>query len=244
MMDRSTSQPHGTKARQDSKPATQNRSGSWSRQIALSVALVVIAVGVVLVVAARSSSEGGGTGGPETASDERLVRPDSQRLSYPDAPVASFVEFLDPECEACRAAAPTVEQLVETYGDRVTFVVRYFPLHTNSKDAARAAEAAAAQGRFEEMLARLFETQPEWGENRTSQRDYFFAIAGGLGLDMDQFEQTFDDPATTAKIERDLVDARSLGLTGTPTFFLDGEQLQPRSADELVRMVEDAVSSS
>jgi protein-disulfide isomerase len=202
-----------------------------------------VAIVAVLAVAAMSS-EGGGDGGPTTAADERLVRPDSQRLSEPPAPVATFVEFLDPECEACRAAAPAVEQLVETYGDRVTFVVRYLPLHSNSKDAARAAEAAAAQGRFAEMLARLFETQPEWGEKQTSQRDYFFAIADGLGLDMDQFQQSFDDPATTERIERDLADARSLGLTGTPTFFLDGEQLQPGSAEELMRMVEDAVSSS
>ena len=204
--------------------------------------LVVVAVVAVLVVAAMSGA-GGDDGGPVTASDERLVRPDSQRLTEPTAPVATFVEFLDPECEACRAAAPTVEQLVETYGDRVTFVVRYFPLHSNSKDAARAAEAAAAQGRFDEMLARLFETQPEWGEKESSQRDFFFALAEGLGLDMDQFQQTFDDPETTELIERDLADARSLGLTGTPTFFLDGEQLQPRSADELERMVEDAVSN-
>ena len=244
MSDRPAS-PRGTQARQGNREpvAAADRSRSWALQIGISIGLVVVAVVAVLVVAAMSS-DGGEDGGPVTASDERLVRPDSQRLTEPTAPVATFVEFLDPECEACRAAAPAVEQLVETYGDRVTFVVRYFPLHTNSMAAARAAEAAAAQGRLSEMLARLFETQPEWGENRTSQRDFFFALAEGLGLDMTQFEQTFDDPATTERIERDLADARSLGLTGTPTFFLDGEQLQPGSAAELVRTVEDGVSSS
>ena len=82
-----------------------------------------------------------------------LVRENSHRLNdVPDSDV-TFVEFLDFECEGCRAAFPMVEQLRGEYGDRVNFVIRYFPLqsHFNAERAARAVEAAAQQGQLEPM---------------------------------------------------------------------------------------------
>ncbi|MDE0803759.1 MAG: thioredoxin domain-containing protein [Acidimicrobiales bacterium] len=211
-----------------------------TKNLKISLALVVGAV----VVAFIAASVGGG-GEAEVASDsersERLVRPDSQLLSDADSDV-QFVEFLDFECEACRAAFPAVEQLREEFGDQVTFVVRNFPLHNNSVAAAKAAEAAAAQGKFEEMYVKLFETQTEWGEKSSSQEDVFFGFAEDLGLDMDEFRSMYDDPATEEKIERDQADGRALGVSGTPTFFLNGDKLEPETFDELVATIEAAVS--
>lgn len=211
-----------------------------TKNLKISLALVVGAV----VVAFIAASAGGG-GEDEVASgserSERLVRPDSQVLSDAGSDV-EFVEFLDFECEACRAAFPAVEQLREEFGDQVTFVVRNFPLHNNSVAAAKAAEAAAAQGKFEEMYVKLFETQTEWGEKSSSQEDVFFGFAEDLGLDMDEFRSVYDDPATEEKIERDQADGRALGVSGTPTFFLNGEKLEPETFDELVATIEAAVS--
>ncbi len=81
------------------------------------------------------------------------------------------MEFLDFECEACRAAFPLVEQLRSQYGDRVNFVVRYFPIpaHFNAERAARAVESAAQQGKFEPMYKKMYETQSQW-ENRRRQQ--------------------------------------------------------------------------
>lgn len=211
-----------------------------SKNLKISLALVVGAVVVAFIAASA-----GGDDEPEVTSDadrsDRLVRPDSQLLSEGTSDV-EFVEFLDFECEACRAAFPAVEQLREEYGDEVTFVVRNFPLHNNSVAAAKAAEAAAAQGKFEEMYFRLFETQPEWGEKDSSQEDVFFGFAEDLGLDMDEFRSVYDDPATTEKVERDQADGRALGVSGTPTFFLDGEKLEPESFDDLITAIEQAVN--
>ncbi|WP_229022853.1 DsbA family protein [Actinomarinicola tropica] len=203
----------------------------------ISLVMVVAAVGVALIVA---NTEGNPGGTAPDAAGPQVVRADSQRLSTGDTD-ATFVEFLDFECEACRAAHPMVEQLRSAYGDDMTFVVRNFPLHNNSEAAAQAAEAAAAQGRFEEMYDLLFETQPQWGESDQSQEDVFFGLAEDLGLDMEQFRGVYDDPATLEKIRRDKADGQALGVTGTPTFFLDGEKVEVESFEELQAMIEQAI---
>lgn len=215
-----------------------------SRNLKISLAMVVAAVAVALLAANAGDGDGPEVAsvGSQAAGEVPVVRPDSQRLSTGSTDV-TFVEFLDFECEACRAAHPAVEELRARYGDEVTFVVRNFPLHNNSVAAARAAEAAAAQGKFEEMYDRLFETQPEWGEKDSSQEDVFFGFAEDLGLDMEEFRAVYDDPATVEKVERDQADGKALGVTGTPTFFLDGEKLEPESYEELIQQIEQAIDA-
>ena len=168
-----------------------------------------------------------------------LVRDDSPRLS--EGSEAVFVEFLDFECEACLALYPVIEDLREEYGDRVTFVVRHMPLHGNSVNAALAAEAAAEQGEFEAMYHRLFETAEQWGHQEASQRETFFGYAEDLGLDMDRFTAAYDDPATLERIEQSQQDGQALGVSGTPTFFLDGELLQPQSVADLEEALDAAL---
>ena len=211
-----------------------------TRNLKWSLGLIIIAV--VAVVSAVLAGGDGPTASPVPDGDDRVVRADSQVLSRGDTDT-TFVEFLDYECEACRAAHPAIEELREMYGDRVTFVVRNFPLHDNSEHAARAAEAAAAQGEFEAMYDLLFETQPEWGEKSSSQRDVFFGFAEDLGLDMDEFETAFDADETIELIRRDKADGIELGVSGTPSFFLDGEQVEPSTFAELIEMVDAALAT-
>jgi protein-disulfide isomerase len=203
---------------------------------------MVALVAVVIAVVARAGDDAPTDLTADGAGADRLVRPDSQRLNEADGS-DTFVEFLDFECEACRAAHPAIEQLREEYGGRVTFVVRYMPLHNNSERASRAAEAAADQGKFEAMYDRLFETQPQWGEKSTSQEDVFFDLAEELDLDMDRFREVYDDRATIERVQRDKADGKVLGVTGTPTFFLNGEKLEVSGIDDLVTALDDAVAS-
>lgn len=206
-----------------------------SRSIKLSAALVAVAAAIILVVGLISN-------GDESASTdtEQLLRPDSQRLT--DGTDAVFVEFLDFECEACGGIYPAIEQLEDIYGDRVAFVVRYMPLHTSSINAARAAEAAAQQGAFADMYDLLFQRQTDWGHQDSPEEDVFFDYADELGLDMDQFRADYDDPATLARIEQSKADGRALGVTGTPTMFLDGERLEPESFEDLVAAFDAALA--
>lgn len=186
---------------------------------------------------------------PPTPSDtaevsDLVVRPDSHRLTSPEQSRAQFVEFLDFECEACGAVYPIIEDLRSTYGDRITFVVRYFPMpgHFNADRAARAVEAAAQQGRFEQMYQRMFTTQSQWGEQRVPADDLFRSFAIDLGLDMATFDTAYNSPATLERIRTDIADGLALGVQGTPTFFLDGKRLQPRTISELTTAVDAAAS--
>ena len=211
-----------------------------SRNLKISAVLLgaFVALAAVLLL-----SPAGDDDVPEVdTADAEVVRASSHRLGeVADDGKVTFVEFLDFECEACRAAHPAVEDLRETYGDRMTFVVRYMPLHGNSEAASRAAEAAADQGKFEEMYDRLFETQPEWGEQQSSQEDVFFGFAEDLDLDMDRFREVYDDPATIERVRRDKADGEALGVTGTPTFFLDGNKLEVSNFEELIAAIDAAV---
>ena len=214
-----------------------------NKNVKISLGLAVAAGLLALFVANTHDDETtpatiGGSG----AASPLVVRDDSQRLSEAEDGKVTFVEFLDFECEACGAAYPAIEELRETYGGEVTFIVRNFPLHNNSEAAALAAEAAADQGKFEEMYSMLFETQAAWGEQSGSKEELFFQYAEDLGLDMDRFREVYDDPATLAKIEQDKADGQALGITGTPTFFLNGEMVEISSFEDLTAQIDDALA--
>ncbi|APX00460.1 DsbA family protein [Arthrobacter sp. QXT-31] len=176
------------------------------------------------------------------AADAQLVREDSHRVTTPTTEKAQLVEFLDFECESCRAAAPLVEKLKKEYGDRITFVNRYFPIpsHRNSGTAALAVEAAAQQGKYQQMYTRMFDTQPQWGEKQDSQAALFRTYAQDLGLDMAKYDATVAAEATKDRIRKDIADGKALGVTGTPTFFLNGKKLTLDTEEQFRQLLEDA----
>ena len=179
--------------------------------------VVVIVVGLVAFLVNRARA-------PDPA-DAAMVRADSHVLDDAGADAVTVVEFLDFECEACGAYYPVVEELRQKYAGQITYVVRYFPLpgHFNSTHSAVAAEAAAQQGRFEEMYHRLFDTQSAWGEAQESRADLFRDYAVDLGLDMSAYDAAVADPATEQRVRADFTEGRALGVGSTPTFFVDGQ---------------------
>lgn len=190
------------------------------------VAIIAVAVGAVIALTGNESAAptANGGDGPPAAPPSVLVREDSHRLSTAADGKVTVVEFLDLECEACGAAFPGVEQLRAEYGDRVTFVMRYFPIpsHRNAELAAAAVEAAGQQGKLEQMYRRMYETQPSWGDQQVSHRDTFVGFARDLGLDLAKFETALDDPDTMARVRKDRDDGVALGVQGTPSFFVNG----------------------
>ena len=202
------------------------------------LAVVVAAVTIPILIARANSTpavpEGQG----------QVVRENSRVLSKAPNEQAVLVEFLDYECESCRAAYPFIEDLRAEYADTVTFVHRYFPLpgHRNSMNAALAVEAAAQQGQYEAMYQRMFETQEQWGESAEDQSAVFRGFAEDLGLDMAAFDAAVADPATEERIKLDVADGEALGGGGTPTFYLDGEVLNPESLEGFRDAVESAAT--
>jgi protein-disulfide isomerase len=212
---------------------------------ALLTACVVAVMALVTVVLLIGKDDADtGTAAVANAGPGQAVRDNSHRLNDPQDATVTFVEFLDFECEGCRAAYPIVEQLRAEYGDRVEFVLRYYPLpgHFNAERAARAVEAAAQQGQLEAMYRKMYETQSEWGEQRTPADDVFREFATELGLDMTAFDAAYADPATLERIRLDQRDGQELGVQGTPTFFVNGEQVRLRSPDDLRNAIEQALA--
>ncbi len=204
-------------------------------------AVIALIVGTGVYLSARDKA----TSGAAQAGDPgQLVRENSHRLTdVPGSPV-TLVEFLDFECEGCRAAKPMMDELSSTYGDRVNIVIRYFPLpsHFNAQRAARAVEAAAQQGKFEAMYTKMYQTQTAWGEQRTPADGVFRGFAAELGLDLAAYDAAYDSPETVQRINVDVADGRALGVQGTPTFFLNGVKIQPRGFDDLAAMVDRALA--
>ena len=212
-----------------------------SKNLKLSLALVGLAVAVLVGASALTKDDEPAKVTTTAARSKALVRADSPRLTT--GTDATFVEFLDFECESCGQLYPIIEDLKDKYGDRVAFVVRYMPLHTSSINAARAAEAAKAQDRFEDMYDVLFQRQAQWGHKDKPEQDLFFTYAEELGLDMEQFRAVYEDPATLKRIKQSETDGRALGVTGTPTMFLDGERLEPKSIQDITDAFDAAVGS-
>lgn len=207
--------------------------------IAIAVAVVLLIVGIVYTITQRAADPD-----PSTDGAPQVVRSDSHVLDEGGADAVTVVEFLDFECEACGAFYPVVEELRETYAGDITYVIRYFPLpgHPNSTQAALAAEAAAQQDRFEDMYHRLFQTQAQWSHGTEETPAAFRAYAEELGLDMAAYDAAIADPATRERVESDKSDGEALGVSSTPSFFIDGEPLVLQEWDDLEQAIEKAVN--
>lgn len=168
---------------------------------------------------------GGGTKAP-AGDTSSLVRADSIQTGPASAKV-TVVEFGDIQCPACAAAAPTVKRLKDEYKDRVNFVFRHFPLpsHANAQAGAQAAEAANNQGKFWEMYDKLYANQKEW-ESSGSPNEFYIKYAKEIGLDETKFKDDLENFRQIDKIRADKADGDALGVSATPTFFINGTKYQ------------------
>ena len=133
-----------------------------------------------------------------------------------NAPVV-LVEFADYQCPYCQKVNPQIQQLKKEYGDNLTVIFKDFPLpmHHGSEKAAEASRCAGEQGKFWEYHDVLF-------YSKLLDVDALKEHARVLKLDGDRFDTCLDSGAETGAVKKDLDEAKSLGLTGTPSFFVNG----------------------
>lgn len=194
-----------------------NLSGEAKALIGLGLATLLIIVGAVFLLGKSDTN----TPQAQKIDQKQLIKEDSRKITSPGAKV-TVVEFLDYECEACGAAHPVVNQILKDYKGKINYVVRHFPNHKNSILAGNAVEAAGEQGKYWEYHNLLFENQKEWGEKQEPQTQLFLSYAEELGLDMTKFETVLNSGKYNTKLNRDKQEAISLGVNGTPTFFING----------------------
>jgi protein-disulfide isomerase len=172
--------------------------------------------------------------------------PPVQAISTDDDPArgdanaaVTVVEFTDFQCPSCAAMHPVLEETLRSYGNRVRFVVRDFPLtmHQNARKAAEAADAANAQGKFFEYIAVLFKNQSAL--DLASLKKY----ASDLGLDRAKFDAALDGGQYATEVSHDVADGEAYGVEGTPAIFINGVRLRNLTAEGLHTAIESAFAA-
>lgn len=168
---------------------------------------------------------------------DKLITPTTYTTGNKDAAVW-LVEFSDFDCSACKIFSPTVEQLITDNKETLLFAHRHFPLpqHLFAVSAAVAVESAGRQDKFWEMWKLLY-NEPSLTESSVS------TMVKTIQLDEKQFASDSANPAITARIQQDQEFGNSLGITATPTFFLNGVKLEIGTPDALKKAVEEKLKN-
>ena len=150
-----------------------------------------------------------------------------------NAPI-ELVEYGDYQCPYCGEAYPEIKALQKKMGKNLKFVFRNFPLtqmHENAKNAALAAEAAGAQGKFWEMHNMLYENQ------NSLKEENLVSYAEKIGLDVDRFKNDLQNKTFISKVEGDFEGGMKSGVNSTPSFYVNGEKREELDETELMEMV-------
>jgi len=165
----------------------------------------------------------------------------------------SVIEYGDFECPACGEWEPLMEQMRQTYGNRVEFVFRNFPLyqiHPFAMIGAEAAEAAALQGQYWQMHDLLYKDQAQWTANTSLTpadvvSQFFNGYAQSLGLNVAEFDVDINSSAVSARVQRDLTSGNAAQINHTPTFFVNLQQIpNPDGLAQFEQILDQALASS
>lgn len=140
----------------------------------------------------------------------------------------TLTEYSDYQCPACGYFHPIVKKLKDKYANQLKVELKYYPLnsHQYAALAARAAQAAKNQGKFEEMHNMIFENQDRWSRSG-SPTSQFVEYAREIGLDIDQFKNDLNAAETQKIVMEQKQEGRQAGVNATPTFFIEGQKVDP-----------------
>lgn len=160
----------------------------------------------------------------------------------PESAPVTIVEFSDFECPYCSRVNPTLDQVIDRYGDKVRLVFRQFPLsriHPNAQKAAEASLCAGEQGMFWELHDSMFRDQRNLGLASIKEK------AAAVGLDTDSFNKCLDSDQFAERVAMDLEEGGNLGVTGTPAIFINGRFLSgAQPFEEFSKVIDDELVGS
>ena len=171
-----------------------------------------------------------------------LLRSHSPTFGDANAPI-QIVEFLDPACGTCRDFFPLVKSMMAAHPGKIRLTVRYTPFHPGSDQVVQVLEAARRQGQFQPTLEALFASQSMWVQNHKAQIAMVWPQLEGLGLDLNRIRSDMGAPEIARRIAQDLADAKTLNVTKTPEFFVNGKPLPSFGYEELKRLVDAALAA-
>ena len=169
----------------------------------------------------------------------------AESSKYPAGNASSSIvvqEFADFQCPACRGAHnKIVLPLLEKHGRNIRFEFRHMPLrqiHPYAQEAAEASECAADQKKFWEFVDDTFENQERL------KRDDLIARAEKIGVaDMDLFERCVKSRIKRDAVQNDYDKGRKMGVSGTPTYFVNGKKVARNTIEEVTKMIEEKIRS-
>jgi protein-disulfide isomerase len=163
------------------------------------------------------------------------------------APV-SIEEFADFQCPSCSRMSADLAILKAKHGNKLRVIFRNYPLerlHKNAILAARSAEAAGLQKKFWEMHDLIFRGQQQWSDLPANQaREILRSYARNLNLNMAKFDQDMDGSNVRERILLDQQRGNALGVTSTPTIFVNGKEVQAMQFEELEKIVDTALKEN
>jgi len=184
--------------------------------LAILAVIIIVLIGVFALTGNKSSNNSKSSGGTPTSHVEGEGKSD-----------VTLVEYGDYECPYCEEYYPIVKQVQTEFNDQITFQFRNFPLtsiHQNAFAGARAAEAAGLQNKFWQMHDLLYENQNQWAQ-ASNPTQYFNQYAQQIGLNVTQFKKDYSSTKVNDLINADMAAGNKLGINATPTFLLDGKQI-------------------
>lgn len=172
-----------------------------------------------------------------------LVRADSPTFGNPSAPV-HIVEFFDPACGTCRDFYPLVKAMMLANPDKIRLSLRYAPFHPGSQDVVKVLDASRKQGKFEATLEALFASQDTWVQNHRANLQLVGPALAPLGMDLERLQLDATAPEVANIISRDLQDAKTMNVTMTPEYFVNGKPLPQFGFAELQGLVNEALANA
>jgi len=176
--------------------------------------------------------------------DQTLLVNETASFKGPKEAKVTIVEFSDFQCRGCKGSQPLIQQVLQKYPNDVRLVYRHFPLTTIHKNALVAAEAAVAAARFNkfwELHDLLFADQEQWVDlDSGAFRQYLDTYLDKLQIDKNEFQMTIENQEVKDQVTADISDGTNAGVSGTPTFYVNGQQT---AAPQLLSTVESLLQS-
>ena len=189
--------------------------------------VVVIALGGIFYFGKSSNKNTADSGNGTPSNHTEGTSPKNVNLTV----------FGDFECPVCGSYFPIEQQLLAKFQGQITFTFHNFPLvsiHPNAFAASRAAEAASLQGQFFMMHDLLYQNQNTWG-SASDPTPYFQEYAAQLGLNVAKFKTDFQSTTVNDTINADVALGNTKGITGTPTYFLNGQKLDNTNLNSVTK---------
>jgi len=170
--------------------------------------------------------------------DKRYRNTEVRTIDVSEAPMegspgarVSLVEFADYECPHCKRFQPVLRQVLDEFKGDVRLYFKHYPLpqHANARLAAEAAVAAQKQGKFWQFQDKLWENQDGLSPSEMEK------FGKEVGLNVTKFRSDLDDPRTKARVQKDRVDGATLGLSSTPTLYINGREYTDAKDTESLR---------